>query len=147
MKRRNKKISKNCLTCKKEFHPFYSAIGENKGLFCSRKCSKLGKYNPNWIGGKIKSDTGYVLLYKPNHPNKMTNNKVKEHRLVMEKYLGRTLEKYEIVHHRNGNKSDNRIINLELMTKSEHSRIHVIQTRLKWISMGFSGRLGFKKYI
>jgi hypothetical protein len=47
-----------------------------------------------------------------------------EHDLVMEKYLGRKLKKDEVVHHINGKKSDNHISNLQIMTQSEHMRIH-----------------------
>lgn len=47
-----------------------------------------------------------------------------QHRVVMERYLDRKLESTEVVHHKNGNKQDNRIENLELMTFSEHMCHH-----------------------
>ena len=68
----------------------------------------------------------YRYIYMPNHPYAIGTKKlyVAEHRLVMEKYLGRYLNKNEIVHHKNEDTLDNEIGNLALMTASEHSREH-----------------------
>lgn len=68
----------------------------------------------NWKGGRYKSQ-GYIMVYSPKHPYAANKNYVLEHRLVMEKKLGRYLKPSERVHHRNGIKDDNRPENLELI--------------------------------
>lgn len=62
---------------------------------------------------------GYIVLYKPNHPNAGANGLVAEHTVVMSKALGRPLYPDESVHHKNGVRDDNRPENLELWTKSQ----------------------------
>lgn len=74
----------------------------------------------HWKGGKMRSE-GYIRIYSPNHPQKSKLGYVPEHRLVMERKLGRYLKSKEIVHHINGIRDDNRINNLKLIiNQSQH---------------------------
>lgn len=57
---------------------------------------------------------GYVFVKMPTHPNADWRGYVQEHRLVMSEHLGRPLERYECVSHKNGQNYDNRLSNLEL---------------------------------
>lgn len=83
-----------------------------------------GPSNPRWVGGIVKTTQGYLIERCPSHPSAMPNGYVRQHRLVMEKVLGRYLSRHEHVHHLNGNKSDNRPENLQLMTPAEHLACH-----------------------
>ena len=88
-----------------------------------------GKYRtPSEFGGhrKVRAD-GYIAVYAPKHPNATSDGYVMEHILVMEKHIGRYVEKPEVVHHKNGNRKDNRIENLQLMTFKEHSAYHMVE--------------------
>jgi hypothetical protein len=67
---------------------------------------------------------GYIMILKPDHPFATKRGYVMEHRLVMEKHLGRYLTKDEEPHHENEIKDDNRIENLKLVNRSQHRKIH-----------------------
>lgn len=80
--------------------------------------------------GRYKNGDGYVMLYEENHPFSDKQGYVREHRLVMEYYLSKSLgvkiilHPRLVVHHVNKIRHDNRIDNLELMLKGNHQSIH-----------------------
>jgi len=136
------KIKKMCIGCNKEFYVYSCKIKIGKGKYCSKKCyfknrilwhkgtkgvmkanktsfkkghiQPKGKASPTWKGGK-NIIGGYITIYKPSHPFSNHNKKyVFEHRLAIEKHIGKYLKPIEAVHHINENTADNRIENLML---------------------------------
>ena len=79
--------------------------------------------------GYTISWNGYKMIYLPIHPHCDGKGYIREHILVMEKYLGRYLTEDEIVHHIDENKLNNDINNLKLMTKYEHKCDHSSKPR------------------
>lgn len=83
-----------------------------------------GENNPMWDGGKKIGKGGYVLVWRLEHPHCNSQGYVSEHRLGMEKHIGRTLKPTEIIHHVNKNRQDNRIENLQLLeSNSAHAKL------------------------
>lgn len=88
-----------------------------------------------WKVEKVISKGKYNYVIVRNHPKATANGYVLEHRIVMENHLGRLLEDDEIVHHKNGDKKDNRIENLIVMKLKDHSRIHALRTGRKFVDL------------
>lgn len=125
------------------------------GIECQRTGPRAGEEHPEWKGGRIVDRNGYIHIWCPDHPECQRLNEarrvkaggryyrkekyIQEHRIVMEKHLGRNLLPTEVVHHKNDNKTDNRIENLELFDSNAK---HLAQTLAgkcpKWTPLGLS---------
>ncbi len=115
-----KSVERVCKTCGKTFlHKPSEDRRGSKHEVCSMNCrypnKKLGLPN-----GQYYSYDGYIVLSTT--PDK--RKQIKMHRHIMELHIGRRLLSKEIVHHINENKLDNRIENLQIVSRSEHNRIH-----------------------
>lgn len=144
-----------CSNCGKMFHLKPSAIKRFKTHCCSQECNKefrrkrmsgagnhqyglKGNKNASWKNQDRKMNKrGYVLKRETDHPLSDKYGYILEHRLVAEKYLltesnsieingKRYLSKEYVVHHKNFDRCDNRVQNLEVMTKKEHIKLHCL---------------------
>lgn len=118
-----------CPVCGDTFPHLNNAPSTKHGRrpFCSIVCSNRSRPEPfkgqvgpahhAWRGGRWVHNNGYVMVKAEGHPAASRWGYVAEHRLVMEKRLGRVLLPTEQVHHKNGLRNDNRDENLELWSK------------------------------
>ena len=128
---RSKEIE--CPICKKTFRRCFSLLKDIKTPTCSMKClgelrktTMCGDKNPHWKGGRAHRPDGRSMLYAPMHPGaKLSNGTyILEYRLIAEQIVGRRLYDNEVVHHINGDVTDNRSVNLEIITQAEHAKKH-----------------------
>lgn len=135
--------------CESSFTTWECKLKNGNGRFCSKQCfnkhqsvnvteeirkrtidrlHKIGPEHPSWKNGRTVNHRGYVEVWVEDHPRLNRTHRVLEHRLVMEKHLGRYLEKNEIVHHKDRNKQNNNIENLELVQNiQEHMDVHMME--------------------
>ena len=87
-----------------------------KRSYCSRSCASRNQVVPQ------DSELSPKTLYRT---TKRNGRRTALHRLTIEEAIGRPLERSEIVHHRDGNKFNNDVSNLQIVTAKEHSQIHL----------------------
>lgn len=113
-----------CLKCGKTLWRRRQYLGH----LC-RNCSAIltghrGINNNRWKGGKLLTRFGYIEVKaypdNPYYPMANRHGYIPEHRLVIAQHLGRCLAKWEVVHHKNGIKTDNHLENLELVLQAKN---------------------------
>lgn len=85
---------------------------------------RRGANHPNWKGGRKELKTGYVYIYSPDHPYATKQGYVFEHRLIAEEKIGHYLTPYEVVHHMDGDRTNNDPDNLVVKKRHEHVSDH-----------------------
>lgn len=111
-----------CELCGKETKKYQCYINRAKHLFCSFRCRTIF-YNARNLGRHYKAPAkdkdGYLRQWC--HIRKRF---VGVHRLVMEKHLGRFLLTEEDVHHIDHNRTNNNLLNLEILNHNYHAKQH-----------------------
>lgn len=143
------KVAFECPVCGITFFEHKSRAGWRR--FCSNECrNKSPEYrdelaernkgagNAMWAGGVSCTSDGYITESAPDHPF-ASSGRVLQHRLVVERHLlsanpdskalvqignNKYLDPQLVVHHKNLDRKDNRIENLQVMTNSDHQALH-----------------------
>lgn len=124
------RVERICEHCGINFIARASNVRNGKDKYCGAKCYgasqrlEVGENARGWKGGKITVTGGYVAVKVPWRKSAKADGYMLEHRKVMEDALGRHLRGDEVVHHANGDKQDNRIANLMILSNREHTLLH-----------------------
>lgn len=110
---RKEKQFRHCLNCGSEF----VVVSRHKDKkFCCTKCATDNRRNKKRTA--TLGSNGYKYVWFANGSGQ------KEHRFIIEQIIGRKLDRDEVVHHIDGNRSNNDISNLVVMSRGEHSALH-----------------------
>src|SRR5581483_8873401 len=129
----SERVERLDLECEQCGRPFKVAPHESTGRrFCSKSCaSKAQGGRPPKLQHRFLNGDGYVFVYVPKRnrpPGQSGIARHPEHRYVMAQMLGRWPTADESVHHRNGDRADNRPENLQLRVR-HHGKGHVARCR------------------
>jgi len=130
------RVKRKCSQCKKIMYIVKANAKSHKRSFCNRKCQAKwqskhwrGKHCYQWIkSGRSMCGTLYW------HIRDKEGKWVREHRVIAEQMIGRKLKRREVIHHKNGIKTDNRKVNLAVLTRNTHpsqTYILILQTRIR----------------
>lgn len=145
-------LNATCPVCGKKFHLKPYMLKDGQVHCCSMNCNKeyrrrkmsgsgnhqyglKGPKNATFKTGVVMASNGYRKIYAPGNPFRDSDDYVLEHRLVAEKYLlteensveidgKRYLKPEYVVHHIDGNRLNNDVSNLMVLTRSEHTKLH-----------------------
>lgn len=104
-----------CEVCGTSFSYRQSSV---TGKYCSRPCADKRRPGPP-RHKKCTYYKGYRVIYSSD------GRRILEHRWVMEQHIGRRLTSKEHIHHIDGDRSNNNIGNLEILTRSQHFKKHI----------------------
>ena len=114
-----------------------SKLCKQYGITAQRVGARSGHLHKSWKGGRALLK-GYWYIYMPEHPHCTKKNRVAEHRIVMEKKIGRYLSPKEVVHHIDGDPLNNDVENLVLFrTNGDHLREELTGHVPKWTDAGY----------
>lgn len=99
--------------------------------FKNRSLCRQGEKGSNWHGGKSITTKGYILVKCPDHPRADKKGYVMEHIIVFERETGVSVPPNCDIHHLDGNKQNNDISNLCLMSHGGHTKFHKERRKTK----------------